>query len=195
MSTTLKDKRRQELVREKRRKRLLYGGVAAVVVVLLGVLIYVRYLQSIPGIIDLGAQERGHAVNVDVAREPGLPPAGGTHNPQWLNCGIYREPVEVEHAVHTLEHGAVWITYHPDLPAGEVTALEAFADRFTLVSPYPDLPTDVVVTAWGARLLVDELPDARIDDFIARYQGAALNPAPPARAASAPLLVNARRTV
>ena len=171
MSKTLKEKRRQEMAREKRRKRLLYGGVTAVVVVLLGALIYFRFLQVIPGIADLGPQDRGHAVNVDVAEEPGLPPAGGTHNPQWLNCGVYREPVEVEHAVHSLEHGAVWITYHPDLPAEEIVALEARADNFTLVSPYPDLQTDVVVTAWGTRLLIEDLPDERIDDFVARYKG------------------------
>lgn len=176
MSKTLKEKRRQELVREQRRKRLLYGGVTAVVVVLLATLIYFRFLQAIPGIADLGPQDRGHAVNVDVAAEPGLPPAGGTHNPRWLNCGIYREPIEADLAVHSLEHGAVWVSYHPDLPAGQVTTLEAYADNFTIVSPYPDLQTDVVVTAWGTRLLVDELPDERIEDFIARYKGAGPEP-------------------
>lgn len=171
MASSLREKRRQEFIKEQRRRRLLYGGVAVVIVVVLGALIYTRLLQTIPGIDELGPQDRGHAVNVDVVSEPGLPPAGGTHNPQWLNCGVYREPVEAEHAVHSLEHGAVWVTYHPDLPAEQVEALEAYADNFTLVSPYPDLRTDVVVTAWGMRLLIDELPDERIDDFIARYKG------------------------
>lgn len=171
MTRRLKEQRREQLARERRRRLLIYGGVAVVVVVLFGTLIYTRFLQTIPGLEELGPQDRGHAVNVDMVSEPGLPPAGGTHDPSWLNCGIYREPVEVEHAVHSLEHGAVWVTYHPDLPADEVETLEAYADSFTLVSPYPDLQTDVVVTAWGTRLLVDELPDERIDDFIARYKG------------------------
>lgn len=171
MSKRLRTERKEQLVKERRRRRLLYGGVAVVVVVLLGALVYNRFIQTIPGLERLGPQDRGHAVNVDVATEPGLPPVGGVHSPNWLNCGVYREPVAPENAVHSLEHGAVWITYRPDLPADEVSTLEAYADNLTLVSPYPDLRTDVVVSAWGTRLLVDDLPDDRIDAFIARYKG------------------------
>src|SRR5690606_16203784 len=36
------------------------------------------------------------------------PPAGGDHNQTWLNCGIYDAPVPNHHAVHSLEHGAIW---------------------------------------------------------------------------------------
>ena len=34
----------------------------------------------------------------------------GEHNPVWQNCGFYNKPVRDESAVHSLEHGAVWIT-------------------------------------------------------------------------------------
>ena len=44
---------------------------------------------------------------------PQSPPIGGDHNPVWQNCGVYRDPVLDEMAVHSLEHGAVWITYRP----------------------------------------------------------------------------------
>ncbi len=30
------------------------------------------------------------------------PPAGGEHNPAWLNCGVYDQPVPSENAVHSL---------------------------------------------------------------------------------------------
>jgi hypothetical protein len=47
---------------------------------------------------------------------PQSPPVGGPHNPIWQNCGFYSKPVRNENAVHSMEHGAVWITYSPDLP-------------------------------------------------------------------------------
>jgi hypothetical protein len=53
---------------------------------------------------------------------PQTPPVGGDHNPVWLNCGVYTSPVASENAVHSMEHGAVWITYQPTLPAAEVAA-------------------------------------------------------------------------
>src|SRR4029079_6621862 len=51
------------------------------------------------------------------------PPIGGQHNVVWQNCGIYDAPIHNEHAVHSLEHGAIWITYRPDLAADQVQKL------------------------------------------------------------------------
>ena len=53
-----------------------------------------------------------------------LPPPGGVHAPTWQNCGIYREPIEARFAVHSLEHGAVWLTYDAELPEDDVESLE-----------------------------------------------------------------------
>ncbi|MCP5096317.1 MAG: DUF3105 domain-containing protein, partial [Chloroflexi bacterium] len=51
-------------------------------------------------------------------------------------------------AVHSMEHGAVWITYQPDLPADEIIELQDLVrgQPFLLLSPYPDLRGPVVVT-------------------------------------------------
>ena len=99
------------------------------------------------------------------------PPVGGPHNPVWQNCGIYDQPVANENAVHSQEHGAVWITYRPDLSAEEVEALRAQirGKRYTLLSPYPDLPAPVVASAWGVQLLLDGPNDPRIASFITTY--------------------------
>ena len=56
---------------------------------------------------------------------PQSPPVGGDHDPVWQNCGVYRDPVRNENAVHSLEHGAVWISYAEDLPEADIAALEA----------------------------------------------------------------------
>lgn len=94
------------------------------------------------------------------------PPAGGPHHPQWLQCRAYDEPVLNEMAVHSLEHGAVWITYRPDLDADSVRTLEGFTSRAkVLVSPYPGLDSPIVLTTWGTQLRLDSADRDLIDQF------------------------------
>ena len=111
---------------------------------------------------------------------PQTPPVGGEHAPMWQNCGFYREPVAPENAVHSMEHGAVWITYSPDLPASQVEILRDLAADQThvLVSPFPGLPTPVVASAWGAQLRLPSAGDRRLRAFVDRYRGSAQAPEP-----------------
>lgn len=108
------------------------------------------------------------------------PPMGGAHTPQWQNCGFYDTPINNMNAVHSLEHGAVWITYRPDLPADQVEVLRQLARRqsFILVSPYPELTSPVVATAWGAQLKMDSVADSRLGDFIRAYRVGPTTPEP-----------------
>jgi hypothetical protein len=99
------------------------------------------------------------------------PPLGGTHNVVWQNCGIYKAPIHNEHAVHSMEHGAVWITYRPDLPADQVQQLEALAaDDYMLLSPYPGLTAPVVASAWNHQITLEGAGDPRLPRFIARFK-------------------------
>jgi hypothetical protein len=110
------------------------------------------------------------------------PPAGGPHNPVWQNCGYYDKPVRDENAVHSLEHGAVWITYSPDLPQNQVNELKNIAESesYVLVSPYPDLPDDtpVVASAWGKQVGLDGANDPDLESFIQAYQQGPQTPEP-----------------
>ena len=58
--------------------------------------------------------------NVDY---PTVPPAGGDHLGIWHTCGIYKVELLDEAAVHSLEHGAVWITYKPEIEKEEIVKL------------------------------------------------------------------------
>jgi hypothetical protein len=109
-----------------------------------------------------------------------LPPMGGDHDPVVQNCGFYTEPVRDENAVHSLEHGAVWITHRPDLDATEVGRLQelAAANPYLLVSPYGDLASPVVATAWGVQLQVDSVSDERLLPFLQRYLQGEQTPEP-----------------
>ena len=104
---------------------------------------------------------------------PQDPPAGGPHDPAWQLCAVYDAPVRSENAVHSQEHGAVWITYQPDLPEDERAVLEETAadNPFILVSPYPGLEEPAVASAWGAQLRLDDVNDPRLQEFIDRFAG------------------------
>ncbi len=99
------------------------------------------------------------------------PPVGGVHNAVWQNCGVYEQPIANENAVHSLEHGAVWVTYRPDLPAEQVDHLQTLLRTrgYTLLSPYPDLPAPVVASAWGYQLQLNGVDDPRLTQFLAKY--------------------------
>ena len=98
------------------------------------------------------------------------PPVGGTHNPHWQSCmgDVYTSQIAKEQAVHSMEHGAVWITYQPGLPQDQIDRLASkVRDReYMLMSPLPDQDTPISVQAWGYQLKVDNAGDGRIDEFI-----------------------------
>jgi putative peptide zinc metalloprotease protein len=111
---------------------------------------------------------------------PQTPPVGGDHAPLWQNCGFYDVPIASEHAVHSLEHGAVWITYRPDLAGEQVAALRRLARGQThvLVSPFPGLPAPVVASAWGRQLRLEAADDPRLAQFVRVFR---LGPQAPER--------------
>jgi hypothetical protein len=128
---------------------------------------------------DMGQAGRHTSGDVDYAQTP---PAGGEHNPVWQNCGFYDKPVRDENAVHSLEHGAVWITYSPDLPQNQVNELKDIAQSqsYILVSSYPDLPdnTPVVASAWGKQEALDGADDPDLESFIQAFRQGPQTPEP-----------------
>ena len=101
---------------------------------------------------------------------PVTPPVGGAHNPVWQNCmgDVYTEPIPKENAVHSLEHGAVWVTYKPGLDAAQVDKLKTKVEgkEYLLMSPFTGLDANISLQAWGFQLKVDDADDSRIDEFI-----------------------------
>lgn len=103
--------------------------------------------KPIDGIQTFADLSRNHVQNtVDYPQQPGV---GGDHAAAWANCGIYTEPVSEQRAVHSLEHGAVWLTYSPDLPPDDLGKLTDLAkDRpYVLLSPDSDQSAPVTATA------------------------------------------------
>jgi hypothetical protein len=124
----------------------------------------INYRESDPGLMEGGKHQTG-AIKYDIN-----PPVAGPHNNNWQNCmgDVYPEQIASEHAVHSLEHGAVWITYRPDLPADQVATLKSKVEgkEKLFMSPYPNLDSPISLQAWGFKLKADNANDSRIDEFI-----------------------------
>jgi hypothetical protein len=109
---------------------------------------------------------------------PQTPPVGGPHDPAWLDCGVYTEPVRDENAVHDLEHGTVWITYQPELGDDEVEELAGLLPENGIMSPYAGQDAPVVVTVWGRQLELTGADDPRLPLFIKTFGGGVTAPEP-----------------
>jgi hypothetical protein len=98
------------------------------------------------------------------------PPVGGPHDGTWANCNgiVYATAVRTENMVHTLEHGAVWITYNPDtVAAGDLDILRGLVDGepYLTLSPYPGLDAPISLQAWGHQLKLESASDERVQQF------------------------------
>jgi hypothetical protein len=112
------------------------------------------------------------------------PPVGGPHNPVWQNCGIYRDELLAEHVVHSLEHGAVWVTYNPDLVTlDEISDLEqrSAGRNHLILSPYRAQEPPIVLTAWDRQLDIDDAASSVIEEFLDTYTLGLQSPEPGAR--------------
>jgi len=125
------------------------------------------------------AEYHNHVKTLNVPKGD-MPPVFGAHFAAWQNCGIYDQPVGLGNALHSIEHGAVWITYSPTLEQSQITDLQKLArgHDYVLLSPYSSQTKPVVLTAWGVQLVIDSLPDDRIAQFIAYYEQGPQNPEP-----------------
>jgi hypothetical protein len=157
--------------RRRRRNALLSRGALVLAVLGAAAFAYRLYTQShLLDAVTTATYRAGLHMAGPIAYTES-PPVGGAHNVVWQNCGIYAAPIHKEHAVHSLEHGAVWITYRPDLPPDQVQMLRSAAsDDFILLSPYPGLASPVVASVWNHQIRLDGAADVRLQPFIDRYK-------------------------
>jgi hypothetical protein len=167
--------RRQPAPQSRFQKALVAGGVGVLLIATLAAfVVHAANGGGDPGTTIKGVKTytglgRGHVSGtVDYKQTP---PVGGDHNPVPQTCGAYSDPIANENGVHSMEHGAVWITYKPDLDEAEVAVLQQLATNpYVLVSPYPGLPAPVVASAWGKQLKLTSATDARLQKFLDAYR-------------------------
>ncbi|MFX0537956.1 DUF3105 domain-containing protein [Ornithinimicrobium sp. Y1847] len=166
-----------------RRRGLMIWGTAGVALALIIGLVTWTIVRESPALVDLSDVE--HYEYAAAVHQPGpveyteSPPVGGPHHDAWWDCGVYSEPVPNEHVVHSLEHGAVWLTYQPDLPADQIAVLERLGEQdYMLVSPKPEQDSPVVATSWGNQLTLDDADERVLTAFIRQYKQGPDTPEP-----------------
>jgi hypothetical protein len=175
-----RDERRHTSERERRQWLLTRIGIGVVAALLAAGIGFVVFTSIQRGRVPEGTQEfavgAGHTVET-VAYDP-APPVGGEHDATPQTCGFYATPVRNENAVHSLEHGAIWITYRPDLASDQVDRLRTLAENEpkVLVSPFDDLSAPVVASSWGRQLQLDSAEDERLVQFVQRFRADAPEP-------------------
>ncbi|WP_327684589.1 DUF3105 domain-containing protein [Streptomyces sp. NBC_00467] len=191
----IEEMRRAEQARE-RRGRIITIAISGVVVAgLVGFGVFVLNKESekkdqqvaeakapVTGEKSWDAKKLGRNHVAKAVSYPMKPPVGGDHNQVWMNCNgdVYTEPVPDVNAVHSLEHGAVWVTYNDKAPAGEVSKLADKVKKtpYSMMSPVKDQAGAIMISAWGKQVTVDSASDKRVSQFFTKYVQGPQTPEP-----------------
>ncbi|GAA1364237.1 DUF3105 domain-containing protein [Streptomyces beijiangensis] len=197
----IEEMRRAEQSRERRSRIIAITVSAAVVLGLVGFGAYMLNKESdkkdaksaaakapIKGEKDWDAKKltRNHVTKQ--VTYPMHPPVGGDHNQVWMNCNgdVYTKPLNDMNAVHSLEHGAVWVTYTDKASAADVKKLgdKVKTTPYSLMSPYTNQTGAIMLSAWGKQVTVDSAADPRVNQFFTKYVQGAQTPEPGAACTS-----------
>lgn len=181
--------RKVEKARERRIKIITFSTVGVIFAALAGGGWYL-YSAAEEEQRAAAAPVKGVQTWKDLARDhvqedvdyPMTPAAGGKHHPAWANCDsvVYTEELKEENAVHSLEHGAVWISYNDKAPESAIKELTQRVEStsYTFISPVGDQESPITLTAWGLQLQVDKASDPRIGKFLEKYVQGEQTPEP-----------------
>ncbi len=158
----------------------LWITVVVIVIALVGWGAFVLVGKNKPAGPDLStfypAQNREHIA--EGSQAPGEynsnPPSGGWHYPLTARKKFYDEPVADGYIIHNMEHGDVWIAYHPRIPQEIKEQLKKFAFAKIVISPREGNDMDIALVAWERvdkfNIEGNPFPEDRIRDFITRYR-------------------------
>ncbi|SEQ92425.1 Protein of unknown function [Streptomyces sp. yr375] len=197
----IEEMRRAEQARERRNRFLAIGGSVVAVGALVAGGVFVVKSQSGHDASAAASDSKssGHFVTgsdgvktwkgtlgrthvAKTVKYPTEPPVGGDHNQVWMNCNgdVYTKALNNMNAVHSLEHGAVWVTYNSKAAKADIAALAAKVKKtpYTLMSPDDAQADPIMLTAWGHQRTVTSASDANVDKFFAKFVQGSQTPEP-----------------
>ncbi len=177
-----KEKKEQDLKRQNIRKtgsRLLKYLIILVIMASAGYWLYSGITQQPPPKPGqfFEAQSRDHiASDISHPEYNSNPPTGGWHYNQPAQTGIYDIELPDEKLVHNLEHGHIWISYHPDLPKGEIEKLADITSNYGLriiMTMRAKNDSLIAMAAWQHLLKLDTVDEKAIREFVAAHRNIA----------------------
>ena len=172
-------------MRRHRRKRFVRFGAFVAIATVAGLFILSLFAGSLPITIGSPSGDAGQRlsdlgtnhISRGDSHEPynSVPATSGWHYADVgspTRWGIHNEVVPDEVLVHNLEHGGVGVHYNcPDGCSDLVEKLSDIVERANKVvmSPYPDMDTTIVLTAWNYIDEFDEFDEERITNFIGAH--------------------------
>ena len=168
------ERQRQEAAarhRAERRRRLrnIVGGAVVVVAAGAGGWFLLRPDPEVAGVSKFSSDGREHVTG---ATYDSPTPTSGDHDASAPACGRLSEPLELDLAVHALEHGAVVVWYQPDVAENaraDAASLLREWDSHWILSPNPDVDSPFVATAWNRLEAFDE-PGPELREFVDTYR-------------------------
>jgi len=196
----IEEMRRAEQTRERRGRVLtIAASVVVVVGLVVGTVVLVRSQSDDGGSTAADSTGKGHFVTgsdgvktwkgtlgrthvTKTVKYPTEPPVGGDHNQVWMNCNgdVFTKELDNMNAVHSLEHGSVWVTYTSKASKADVAALAAKVKKtpYTLMSPDDQQKDPIMLTAWGHQRTVTGADDPNVGKFFEKFVQGEQTPEP-----------------
>lgn len=178
-----KAKHPEKIPKERRRlpvKKIRNWGILFIVLGLIIFGIYSLAQNSSPKGEDFSKAipvlpSREHISSIESVEYNSNPPTSGPHYETPARPGFREEPIEDGYLIHSMEHGLVWISYHPRI-GEESEKLRTITSPFAVITERKANDEDIAVASWG-RLdtfniengIIGDNDLQRINDFIKRY--------------------------
>lgn len=97
------------------------------------------------------------------------PPTSGSHYGDAVDWGVYQDELTDENAVHSLEHGGIWISYQSDIDEDTKQKLEAIGTQYSgsvVVSPRSKNDSRIAIASWGRLEKLSAFDEQLIVEFI-----------------------------
>lgn len=128
---------------------------------------------------------KNHVPDGSVPYGQGEPPTSGDHGSN-LPWQAYDQEVPDMNIIHNLEHGGVYISYHPDLPADQVAKIKAlftkpysspdFTPNKVIIAPRKANDAPIIMSSWTRSMKLEQFDEAKMKEYYLRNVGKSPEP-------------------